>query len=101
TPWGMAADNADDVTDLAVQGETLFLMTHKHAPRFLVVRTALSNPDFAHAEIVVPAGEAVITGIAAASDGLYVRKLHGGNSELHRLPPDGERPAAEQLAGVR
>ena len=92
TPWVMAADNADDVTDLAVQGETLFLMTHKNAPRFLVVRTALSNPDFAHAEIVVPAGEAVITGIAAASDGLYVRKMNGGNSELHRLARNSAAP---------
>jgi prolyl oligopeptidase len=100
TPWVMAADNADDVTDIAVQGETLFLMTHKNARRFLVKRTALSNPDIANAEIVVPAGEAVITGIAAASDGLYVRKMNGGNSELHKLARDAKTPVQIRLPFV-
>lgn len=100
TPWVMAVDNADEVTDLAVQGETVFFMTHKNAPRFRVVRTALANPDFARAEVVVPAGEAVITGIAAASDGLYVRKMNGGNSELHRLARGGKTPVQIKLPFV-
>ncbi|MEO8753384.1 MAG: prolyl oligopeptidase family serine peptidase [Casimicrobiaceae bacterium] len=89
TPWVMVADNADAVTGLAVQGETIFLMTHQDAPRFRVVRLSLRDPKFATAQTVVPAGDAVITGIAAASDGLYVRKMNGGSSELFRLANNG------------
>ena len=60
-------------------------MTHKGAPRFKVLRTSLAKPDFAQAETVVAPGEAVVTGIGAAKDALYVRKMNGGNSELYRL----------------
>jgi len=85
TPWVQVADVADEVTDLAVSGDTIYLMTHKGTPRFKVLRTTLTKPDIAAAETVVAPGEAVVTAIAAAKDALYVRKMNGGNSELFRL----------------
>ncbi len=79
------ADTADDVTDVAAQGDALFLMSHKATPRFKVLRTSLAKPDLATAEVVVAPGESVVNSIAAAKDALYVRKMNGGNSELFRL----------------
>ena len=98
TPWLKVADNADDVTDIAVSGETLYLLTHKNASRFKVIRVALAKPDLASAEVVVPESEAVITGIAAAKDALYERRMNGGISDLLRLDyAAGAKPAAIKL----
>ena len=85
TPWVRVTDTVDDVTDLAAQGDALFLLSHKDAPRFKVLRTSLAKPDLATAEVVVATGESVVNAIATAKDALYVRKMNGGNSELFRL----------------
>ena len=98
--WTKIAGYADEVTRTAVQGDTLYLMTHKDAPRFKVVRTSLAKPDIAAAQTVVPPGEAVVTGMAAASDALYVRRMNGGNSELFRLARDASAPARVALPFV-
>lgn len=85
TPWVQVADTADEVTDLAVSGDSIYLLTHKDTPRFKVVRTSLAQPDFANAELIVAGSAAVVSGIAAAKDALYVRKMNGGLSELFRV----------------
>ena len=64
--------------------------------RFKVLRTSLAKPDVAGAATVVPAGDSVVTGIAAAGDALYVRKRNGGVSELFRLPWSAATPVPVQ-----
>ena len=81
------------MTDASVAGNTLFLVSHKDAPRFKVLRLPLSAPDITKADVVVPPAESVVTGVAAASDALYVRRMNGGISELLRLALDGDGPA--------
>jgi prolyl oligopeptidase len=97
--WQRIAGLDDEVTDAALIGSTLYLLTHKNAPHFKVVRVDLAKPDLASAPVVVPASDAVITGIAAASDALYIRRMAGGISDLIRLEhsPDA-KPAAVKLA---
>ncbi len=85
TPWVKVVDNADEVTDVAVHEDTLYLMSHKGASRYKVLRTSLAKPDFAGADVVVAPGESVVNSIATAKDGLYIRKMNAGNSELFRL----------------
>ena len=86
TPWAKVVDNADDVTGFDVEGDHLYLLTHKNASRFKVVSVSLVKPDLATAVSVVPQSEAVITGIATAKDALYVRRMNGGVSDLMRVP---------------
>ena len=94
TPWVKIADNADDVTDAAVSGDWLYLLTHKNASRFKIVRVSLTHPDLAAAEVVVAEGEGVITGIAAAKDALYARRMLGGTGDLLRVAyAAGAKPA--------
>ena len=73
------------MTDAALIGSTLYLLTHRNAPHFKVLRVDLANPDLASAPVVVPESAAVITGIAAGKDALYVRRMSAGVSDL--LPP--------------
>jgi prolyl oligopeptidase len=96
TPWQPVCDGADAVTDFTVIGRDIYLLSHRDAPRFKVLRTSLARPDVAAAVLVVPASEAVITGLAAARDALYVRRMNGGASDLLRVPY-GARARPQQV----
>jgi prolyl oligopeptidase len=83
--WKQIAVQGDDVVAAAVRGSRIDLMTHKDAPRFKVIETRLDAPDLAAAKTVVPQPEGVLTGIAAASDGLYFTTRSGAAFSLQRL----------------
>jgi prolyl oligopeptidase len=86
TTWKKVADQTDDVTGFDLHAGEIFLLSHKDASRYKVLRTSLSAPDLAHATVVAPASEVVITGISAAADALYIQDLDGGIGRLRRLP---------------
>jgi prolyl oligopeptidase len=89
THWTKLCDPADAITNFDWRGDDLYLLTHKNAPDFKVIHTSLAHPDLASAAVVVPAGEAVLSGIAAAPDALYVPELDGGVGRLLRVPYAG------------
>ena len=90
TPWQKICDVDDGVTDSAVRGKEIFLLTHKDAPRFKIIATSLTAPDLASARTVVPAGNAVITALTAARDALYVQLREGSVGRLLRVPFRGQ-----------
>jgi prolyl oligopeptidase len=85
TAWKKVADDSADITALDVYGDDLFLLSHKDASRYKVLRTSLSNPDLAKAALVVPPSEVVVINVSAAADGLYIQDLDGGIGRLRRL----------------
>ena len=89
--WKKVCSANDDVTGFVVVGPDLYLLTHKDASRYRVVRTTTADPGFANAKPAAPEGEDVIKGLSAAKDGVYVQTLNGGVSGLYRLAPDGKR----------
>jgi prolyl oligopeptidase len=97
TPWQKVCDFDDGVTEVAVRANDLFLLTHKDASRFKIVRTSVSKPNLAKAQIVVPQSGAVINNIAAASDALYVEELDGAVGRLVRVPFDRGTPETVKL----
>ncbi len=63
-----------------------------------MVRLDLANPVLASASVVVPASDAVITGIAAGKDALYARRMIAGVSELVRVEhTPGATPTSVKL----
>jgi prolyl oligopeptidase len=86
TPWKKVADEGDEVTHADVRGDDIYLLTHKDASRYKVVRASLASPDFGKAEVVVAAGEAVLTNLGVAKDALYVQQLDGGIGRVLRVP---------------
>ena len=97
-PWQKVCDIPDDVTNLDVHGDELYLLTHKDAPRFKVIRTSAAHPDVAQAETVLPEreGEVVFKNVAAAQDALYVQATDGTVGLLKRLAYSGGK--AETVA---
>jgi prolyl oligopeptidase len=85
TPWTPIVKPADKVTDYAVRGDDIYLMTHAASPRFSVVKTALARPDFKAAVAVVAPSEEVIFGVSAARDGLYWESRDGPVKRVKRM----------------
>lgn len=98
--WTKVCDRRDQVTEYAVHGDDIYLLTASGAPRFKVVRTSLAAPNFATAETVVPAGEQVVDSLSVAFDALYVGVLAGVPNKILRIPfekPAEKNPQIEQL----
>ncbi|PYO76679.1 MAG: S9 family peptidase [Gemmatimonadetes bacterium] len=95
-PWRKIVDVDDEVTAFDVHGDDIYLVSHKGAPRFKVVRTSIGNPDFAQATVVVPESDAVIRNVATATDALYVQLLDGGIGKILRIPFTGPNAGVAQ-----
>ena len=89
TPWQKVADVADGLTQYQAQGEYLYFLTLKDAPRYRLARLDLAHPDFAHASAVLSEGRVVLTGFALAKDGVYVSARDGAVSKVLRVAADG------------
>jgi prolyl oligopeptidase len=89
TPWRRVAGVSDQVTQFQLQGEYLYFLTSKGAPRFKLARVPLSHPDLAQASVVLPQSRAVLTGFAIASDGVYVSARDGAVTRVLRTSVDG------------
>jgi prolyl oligopeptidase len=96
-PWRKIADVADDVTGFDIHGDYAYLLSHHGASRYKVLRVDLRTGDLAHAEVVIPPSDAVVTNIIAAADALYIQKLDSGLGRLWRLPFDGAAASAIAL----
>jgi prolyl oligopeptidase len=83
--WKRIVDTGDDVTGLAYMNDALYLNTHKDASRWQIKKLDLNAPDMAAAPVVVPQSERVITGLAAASDALYIEARDGNVKHLYKL----------------
>jgi prolyl oligopeptidase len=88
--WRKICDPADAVTNVAILGDDLYLMTHKDAPSFRLVKTSAAHGAFADAREVLPAGKAVLKAISTARDGVYIQAIEGGLARLLRLAPSGQ-----------
>ncbi len=92
TPWQKVTDVNDDVTNFAVHGDDLYLLTHKDAPRFKVIEVGLKNPDISKAKTIIPQSEKVIKQLASAEDALYVGELDGVVGQVYRIPYSTNSP---------
>ena len=97
TVWKKVADDSADITGFDFHADDLFLLSHKDASRYKVLRTSLSHPDLAKATLVVPPSDVVVINITAAADGLYIQDLDGGIGRLRRLPYGGGKAASVKL----
>ena len=94
--WRKVADFPDNVTDIEVHGDDLYLLSFKDALRYKVLRLDARHPDLSKAETVVPPSQSVVTAISPAQDALYVTLLDGGLNRVLRVPY-GPHPQVEEV----
>jgi prolyl oligopeptidase len=83
-PWRRVIGYSDNVTDMAVRGRSLYILSHQHAPRFAILGFDLRRGDAAHARVVVPQSGRVIESFGIARDALYLSDLDRGLSRVRR-----------------
>jgi prolyl oligopeptidase len=90
-PWTLLVDRDDGVTGADARGDQIFLLSHKNAPTFQVLRLRAGEP-LSSAKVLVPARpDRVIEGVHAAADALYVVTREGVYSRLLRIPAGTDR----------
>ena len=88
--WAQVCLPADDVTSGAIHGDDIYLLSHKGASRYKVLKATAASPAVATASVAVPETSSVIRGLAAARDALYIQDLNAGIGGLRRLGYDGK-----------
>jgi prolyl oligopeptidase len=83
--WTRFAAPEDQVLTYALHGKDLYVLSHKGAPRYQVLRTSADHPDLKTAQVVVPESRMVLQRLTVAQDGLYIVGLDGGPSKVLRL----------------
>jgi prolyl oligopeptidase len=93
TAWRKLVDTGDAVVATEFHGPDIYLLSHKDAPRFKLLRVRGDAPDLRHAEVVVAEGKSVLTQMALAKDALYLQEREGSLGRLRRVPLGGGRSA--------
>jgi prolyl oligopeptidase len=91
-PWLRVATVDDAIRNFAIDGDTLYLVSARRAPRYEVLAVQLPDVDLANARVVVPESERVIDDVALAGDVLLVRERDAGIARLRRVPLTGGDP---------
>ncbi|MEV2273404.1 prolyl oligopeptidase family serine peptidase [Nonomuraea africana] len=98
-PWRKVAGVADGVTAFATSHDTLYLVSHRDAPRSRVLAVPLAEPDMSKARVVVPAGRRAVEAVRVVGDRLLVRDLDGGVSRVRHAPLSGGEPTDLPMPG--
>ncbi len=89
--WTRFAGFDDEVTDVDLDGEDLYLLVNKGTPRGRLVKTSAAAPSIATARRSRAAGTASSSKARRGRrDGLYLQIMDGGISRLQRLGADGQ-----------
>jgi prolyl oligopeptidase len=90
--WKKVAGVADKVTDAALEGGDLYLVSFDHAPNGKLLKTSAAHPDLKTAAVVVPESDLVYSGgfigsdvLHQASDALYLRVIAKGYGQVLRV----------------
>jgi hypothetical protein len=75
---------ADAVTSVGYFDNTLYMVSHKGAPRSRVIALKLDAPDIQTAKEVIAESERVIVNVVAAADALYIEARDGNIKRLFK-----------------
>jgi len=84
--WRQIVKSTDDITDIHISGDKLFLLTHKDAPNYKITLTSLSNPDINNAKTVIPESkDAVIIAIHSTKNYLFYSLGNGITRDKYQI----------------
>ncbi len=93
TGWVKVAGAADKVTEAALEGNDLYLVSFDGTPNGKLLKTSAEHPDVKTAQVVVAPSDLVFSGgfigsgvLQQASDALYLRVIDKGYGQVLRLP---------------
>jgi prolyl oligopeptidase len=86
--WKVLCEPSDNlVRSMIILGDQVYAVTHEHAPNYKVIRTSLRQPDWKHAETILPEGRGTILSMAGSKDYLFVVKSDGITGRIVKYAP--------------
>src|SRR5674476_1158528 len=87
-PWKKISDYSDKITQVALKGDDLYLMTYTNAPRHHVLKLNLNQPQLALARVVAtPPKDAVLEHFSLSRDALVASIREGTSVGVRRYAP--------------
>jgi prolyl oligopeptidase len=89
--WNCIIGYGDNVQQTALHGDVLYIAAMRGTPNGRLLKLDLSkSQDLRQATMVLPeSADGVLSGLAAAGDALYVRRMQGGPDSLLRVKYSG------------
>ena len=88
--WTAIAGFEDEITDIELVGDSVYLLANHGTPRGRVLRTSAKSAALSQATELVPQTNRVIESVSRAKDGLYLKIMDGGISRLERMDWNGK-----------
>ena len=90
--WRQLIDTRDAVTQVDYFDGTLYLLSHRGAPRSRLLALDIRASGMDQAQERIAPSDRVLTGLGAARDALYVEAREGNVKKLLRLPYGSDTP---------
>ncbi|MHB8245148.1 MAG: prolyl oligopeptidase family serine peptidase [Acidimicrobiales bacterium] len=88
--WWQVADISDKCVEAVFGGDALYLLSRVGSPRGQVLRLPLADGvTAAQAQVIVPASDVALEGLAATDDRVWLLDIDGGPSGLRVCDTDG------------
>ncbi|MFC0548182.1 prolyl oligopeptidase family serine peptidase [Kutzneria chonburiensis] len=81
-PWRKIIDRTDEASAYAIHGDTIYVVTHKDAPRSEVQAWSLTDGT---RRTVVPGGDRSVIGVKVIGDHLVIRDIEAGTARMRRM----------------
>ena len=87
-PWRPVCHFADEIMELAMDGDDLLLHSRKHAPGGQWLQVPCADPDIARAMVLLPEPRGISGSLSVASDALYTTMRENQVNHLLQIPRD-------------
>jgi prolyl oligopeptidase len=96
--WRVIATTADNlVRGFAINGDSIYAVTHTDTPKFKLVRTSFTHPDWSKADVVIPEAADSIQYIANSKSFLYIVYSNGIVGRIVKLDLKTKKTTALEL----
>jgi len=96
--WKKLFDRDDRVSGLTLKGDRVYALTSLGAPRYKLLAGRLDSFNPATAQVLVPEGARVLSGVAAAADALYLEAREGNVKKLFKIAHDDDKGTLREVA---
>ncbi len=93
--WRRVFGASDAVTGMTYFDDTLYLVSHRDAPRSQVLALRLDAADLRSAQVLMPPSQRVVVNVAAAADAVYIEVRDGNIKRLYKRPHGSDAAPVE------
>lgn len=91
TPWRRLTTDRDHVTHMVAHGDSLYAYSYAGASRYRLLTFHAKTGTLAKSKVFVAEDRAILSGMTAAQDALYLQYFDGAKTRIERVSYDGKK----------